>query len=271
MTAGVLMTFHDPRRYSISICKGAGLIADTRLLVERWKPGESASDFVQRGLQENLLGRYTACRSRDILRRVFARRYLQPDSRPASLLKCILGHHLPHLTFTEFVLLYSCRTDPLIYDFTAGFYWPAVQRRRTHLSIEDGLSFLADAISAGHIPQPWSLPVQRRIASGLLGMLRDVGMLRETGRTKPREIVPYEMTDEALVILARELHEQDLSDLAIAEHPDWRLWGLNRVRLLDRLSRLGESRGLIVQYAGSVVRMTWKVSSMEELLDVIAR
>lgn len=271
MGVGASKSDSPSRRYSIGICKGAGLIADTRMLADRWRPGETAADFIHRAMKDGFLGRYTEYRARDILRRVFARRYMVPDSRPVALLKTILTHRLPARTFTEAVFLYSCRADPLIRDFAVNVLWPAELRGRSYLSVEDTLAFLADAAAAGHIPTPWSLPVQKKIGRGLLGMLRDVGLVRETTRTGPREIVPYEMSDEGIAILARELHEQGLTDSSVCEHPDWQLWGMDRGGVLERMHRLGDSRALVVQHAGSVVRMTWKVSSMEELVHALAR
>ena len=69
------------RRYTIAICKGSALVDETRQLVKHWKPGEGVQAFVQRVQEEDLLGRYTAYRARDIARRVFARRFLIPSDR----------------------------------------------------------------------------------------------------------------------------------------------------------------------------------------------
>src|SRR5262249_17433634 len=121
-SGGVAMA--DKPRYSIIVCKGGGLITDTRLLVEHWRPGADLREFVKRVLHENLLGRYTAYRSKNILNRVFARRYLRPNPRPATILKTIVASGLAHRVFTELIFLFSCRSDPLLYDFTVQEYWP---------------------------------------------------------------------------------------------------------------------------------------------------
>ncbi len=260
------------RRYSIAICKGAGLVSETRHLIEHWRPGEDVETFVRRVQEEDLLGRSTAYRSRDIARRVFARRFLRPPARPARLLKSVIDHHLFQKTFTELLFLFACQADALLYDFTLWGYWEAVRRRRTRLSVADVLAFLADAVAQGHIPRPWSDRVQVKIARGLLAMLRDVGLLREQRRgQQEREIIPFRMSDAGVACLARDLHEAGLSDSALCGHSDWGLFGLGRQEVIERLDGLGEDRGLIVQRAGSVVSITWRVQSMEELLDVLAR
>jgi hypothetical protein len=260
------------RRYTIAICKGAGLVDETRQLINHWRPGEEVKAFVRRVQEEDLLGRYTAYRARDIARRVFARRFLIPSDRPARILKRMVDRGLPHKTFTEMLFLFACRADALLYDFTIQCYWEAVQRGRTHLTTADALAFFADALARGYIPRPWSDRVEVKIARGLTGMLRDVGFLQGNRRKQHgHEIVPYDMSDEGAACLARDLYDAGVSDSALSAHMDWRLFGLSCEHVYDRLDKLGEERGLLIQRAGSVVSITWRVKSMEDLVDVLAR
>ena len=68
----VTMNKDVQRRYSTAISKGAGMIEETRRLLEHWIPGESLDEFTRRVQDEGLLGNATAYRTRDIVRRVFA-------------------------------------------------------------------------------------------------------------------------------------------------------------------------------------------------------
>ncbi len=258
-------------RYVASISKGGGMISDTKCLVQEWEPGEDVDAFAQRVHDENILGTYTAYRARDIVRRVFAPRYRRPDDRAAKLMKRVVEKRLPQKTFTELVFLFSARADRLLYDFTQEVYWRAANRGRTKLTAEDGRAFLVDAVTEGHIPEPWSDGTQVKISRGLLGMMRDIGFVRDRGRPSgEKEIVSYRMSDEGVVLLARELNEAGVTDASLSDHPDWRLFGIGGDQTLDRLDRIGEHRGLLVQRGGSVVRITWAVDSMEELVDVLA-
>jgi len=85
------------------------------------------------------------------------------------------------------------------------------------------------------------------------------------------EIVPYDMSDEGVACLARELHDSGVSDSTLSQHMDWRLFGLSCEHVHERLDKLREERGQLIQRAGSVVSITWRVKSMEELIDVLAR
>jgi len=261
---------HAQRKYSTAISKGAGMIEEVRRLLENWRPGEPLEEFTRRVQEGGLLGNSTAYRTRDVVTRVFAPRFLRPTDKPARILRRVLSSGIPARVFTELLFLFTARQDPLIYDFTTRAYWPAVRRGRPVLETDAMLSFLSEAHYDGRLKNQWSEEVSVRIARCVLGLLRDVGFLREVTRSK-KEIVDYRMSDEGAAVLARELHESGVTDSSLCNHPDWGLFGMSASEVVERLDRLGEHRGVIVQRAGSVVHFTWVVKSVEELIDVLAR
>ncbi len=258
------------RKYSTAISKGAGMIEETRRLLEHWCSGEPLDGFTCRVQKDGLLGNSTAYRTRDVVRRVFAPRFLRPSDKPAQILKRVLASGLPGPVFTELLFVFAARQDPLVYDFTVREYWPAVRRGRPVLDTDLMLSFLSEAHYDGRLDNLWSEKVSVRIARCVLGLLRDIGFLREVVRGR-REIVNYRMSDEGVAVLARELHESGVTDSSLCSHPDWGLFGMTRWEVAERLDGLGEQRGVIVQRAGSVVHFTWVVKPIEELIDVLAR
>lgn len=258
------------RKYSTAISKGAGMIEETRRLLEYWRPGEPLDDFTRRVQEDGLLGNSTAYRTRDVVRRVFAPRFLRPTDKPARILKHVLSSGMAGRVFTELLFIFTARRDPLVYDFTVREYWPAVRRGRSVLDTDSMLSFLSEAHYDGRLENQWSEKVSVRIARCVIGLLRDIGFLREVARGR-REIVNYRMSDEGAALLARDLHESGVTDSSLCDHPDWGLFGMNASEVVERLDGLGEHRGLIVQRAGSVVHFTWTVKSIEELIDVLAR
>jgi len=172
--------------------------------------------------------------------------------------------------FTELLFVFAARQDPLVYDFTIREFWPAVRRGRPVMDTTSMLSFLSEAHYDGRLDNLWSEKVSVRVGRSVLGLLRDVGFLREVTRGR-REIANYHMSDEGAALLARELHESGVSDSSLCDHPDWGLFGMTPSEVVVRLDRIGEHRGVIVQRAGSVVHFTWVVKSIEELIDVLAR
>lgn len=258
------------RKYSTAISKGAEMVEETRPLLQQWRPDESLDDFTRRVQSEGLIGNSTAYRTRDVVKRVFAPRFLRPSDKPARVLQRILAVGLPGRVFTELLFVFTARQDPLVYDFTVHQYWPAVRRGRSFMDTDPIISFLSEAYCNGRLENQWSEKVAVRIARCVLGLLRDVGVLREVSRGR-REIINYRMSDQGIAILARDLHEAGVTDSSLCNHSDWRLFGMSPSEVLERLEGIGEHRGLIVQRAGSVVHFTWGVKSIEELIDVLAR
>lgn len=258
-----------PGPYTIAICKGSALLPETRALLRAWRPGESLDAFTARVQREDILGKTTAYRARDIVRRVFARRYLRPDDRPARHLKHLLSSPGPGPWFGDLCLLYAARADRLLRAIITEFYWPAVEEGRLTIQPPVVVAFLREARRQGRMQRPWSAAVQVKVARGLLKTLTDFGLLRQVARGR-RETLIYHPSDTALVYLLHDLHAAGFTDAAIMDHADWDLYGIPRPHRLEVLNRLAGHCWWVAQGAGSVVRITWKYGTLEEAVDALA-
>jgi len=254
--------------YTIAICKGAALLQETRTLLRHWHFGEPPEAFVRRVEREGILGKATARRVQDIVRRVFVPRYLKPDDRAARVMKTALESNLQPAVFKELVLLYSARNDILLREFVLHEFWPSVRRGKLFIDVSAVLSFFSEALVDGKMEKPWSEQVSRKVARGLLGFLRDIDFIREPQKGK-RELIDYRISDHTMVILARILKEEGFSDSGIVDHQDWSLFGLERKSVLLRFHLIGEETGLLIQQAGSVVAFNWRVNSIEHLISTL--
>jgi hypothetical protein len=257
-------------QYTNTISKGSALLEETRTLLRAWQPGESRNEFCERVLREDLLGRMTAYRARDIVQRVFARRFLRPDNKPALLLKRLLERGRAGQLFSDLCLLYASRNDDLIRDTVTHLYWPALSEGRLTLTPANVVEFLRQAEREARIPEPWSEQVKLKAARGVLKAMADFGLLVEVSRGR-RELVHFRPTDRTIVFLAHDLHFLGSTDAGVVDHKDWALFGLIRRDVASALDRLSGEGWWLAQVAGSVVRITWKYGSMEEVVDALAR
>jgi hypothetical protein len=264
----VKLVEQSPSRYTIAVCKGSALVEETKILLRAWRPGESISHFQDRVLREDLLGRATAYRARDIVRRVFARRLLSPDAKPARYLKRLLAAGKTR-QLSDLLLLYAARHDDTLRDAIVDLYWPAVHEGQLAITPAQVASFLRQAEADGRMAKPWSAPVRIRVARGLLGAMVGFGMMREAGRR--RETVSFHPSDLAIVYLAYDLHFQGLTDPAVAGQRDWQLFGFLEAEVRSALDALTPHGWWVIQAAGSVVRISWKYHAMEEVVDALAR
>ena len=248
------------------------MLPETRALLREWHPGESAVDLAGRMRESDLLGKATAQRSADVVRRVFAPRFLRQSGEPALHLQRLLAARGDvGEWFGSLCLLYAARADALVRAAVVELLAGARAEGRLALSTATVESFLAEAVRLGRTELPWSSEVGRKIARGILKLLTEFGFLALAPRGRPREILRFRPHPVAIAYLAFELHFHGCSDAALPKHPDWQLWQMDAPHVRDALDALS-SRGLwIFQAAGAVVRITWNASTMEEAIDAIAR
>ncbi len=254
--------------YTIAISKGSALLNEMKALLRAWTPDEPVKEFSERVIREDVLGKMTAQRAKDVVRRVFANRFLVPDPPPARYLhRLLLGNKVGQL-FSDLCLLYSARKDSLLRDVIILVYWPSVAEGRLVISPKEVVQFFRHAEEQGRIPQPWSEPVKIKVARGVLRALAEYGLIREINRR--REIVMYRPADKAIVFIAYELHQRGFSDSAVVAHPDWSLFGLRERDVVAEIDRLSGEGWWLAQAAGEVVRISWKHKSMDEVIDALA-
>lgn len=258
----------EPVPYTIAISKGSALLNEMKALLRVWTPGEPLKEFSERVVQEDVLGKTTAQRAKDVVRRVFANRFLVPDEAPAKYLHRLLQRNKSGQFFSDLCLVYSSRNDALLRDVIIQVYWPAVAEGHLFITPKEVVQFIRKAEEQGRIPQPWSEPVKIKAARGLLRALVEYGLIRDVHRQ--REIIMYHVTDETIAFLAYYLHFRGLSDAALVAHEDWKLFGLKDQDVVAALDRLAGDGWWLTQTAGSVVRMSWKYKCMEEVVDALA-
>ena len=254
--------------YTIAISKGSALLNEMKALLRAWIPGEPIKEFSERVVREDVLGKTTAQRAKDVVRRVFANRFLVPGQAPAKCLHRILLGSKSGQVFSDLCLLYSSRNDALLRDVIVSVYWPAVAEGHLFISPKDVVQFFRQAEEQGRIPQPWSEAVKIKVARGLLRALAEYGLMNEVRRK--REIVHYRPKNETIVFLAHELHFKGLSDAALVAHGDWNLFGMKERDVIEAMDHLSVDGWWLTQAAGTLVRVSWKYNTMEEVLDALA-
>ena len=270
---GRTSTVERPARYTITICKGSSLLNETRLLLGAWRPGEPLKVFHDRVLQSDLLGKTTARRAEDLLRRVFERRFLQPTDQPARMLRRLVGSGpgmIPSVRriFADLCLLYSARLDGLLRDVITEVYWPAARAGQLPFGKRDVLVFIDEAEQAGRVASPWSDAVKTKVARGLLRAMAEFGLLSEPKRSR-FEIRPFQPDDGTIVYLAHELHFAGVTDTLLARHPDWQLYGLQPAEVSAAIDRLTADGWWIAQSGGGLLRISWKHETLEEVVDAL--
>ncbi len=119
------------------------------------------------------------------------------------------------------LLLHVPRQFKLLYDIVQEVIVPRWQSGDPTVSRTDVQRFL-DSQQPDH-PEidAWSFSTRGKLASNMLTILRDYGLL--TGAAQKRIVEPVISVDVARH-LERLLQEEGVSPSEIPDHPDWRLW-----------------------------------------------
>lgn len=241
---------------------------EIRILLLNWQPDERNVDFTNRLLQQGILDKKTSSAIVGKVR-MFKGWFETPDDRAARRLQLCVKKGINSQFFRELVFLYKARTEPILRDFTVDCFWPAVQRGELYLSKQSVFDYIQRKQVLGLLNKDLSKSVVIHLQRAITGTLVNVGFLEE--RKSIWELVTYRPTNLLISYIAHDLHFDAQTDTMLVEHPDWSLFGLSRNYVLDRLSELEKNYGMVVQYAGSVVRITWLYSSMEEVIDAYPR
>ncbi|MCX6077948.1 MAG: DUF1819 family protein [Chloroflexi bacterium] len=255
------------KKYTVTgLIKGTASLDEMTTLLQNWRPDEPVFMYAKRVQAEGIISKETAKRAEDLVVLVFGAWLLKPDASAARWLQKLVARGIDRQALQELLFLYKARAEIVLYDFTLERFWSTYNDGALYLQPSEIEDFLRFSQETGRVEKSWAKYTQYRLAMGILGALREIGFIREE---KPRLYAynPLEINRFTLIYLAYELHFAGQTDAALVDHPDWHLFGLERARVVERLSELGEQGGLIVQQAGSVVRLTWLFTSMEEVLD----
>lgn len=255
--------------YTTGLAKGQGLIPETLAILNVWQPDMSTSELVSEVLSKGVLSKATALRTKDLVNRAFAGRYLVDEGLPALCLKRLLSNAVPLSQASQIFLIYTARANLILHDFIRDVYWQKYASGATHMKREDALEFLESAVNQGCIAARWSPAMNVKVARYILGCLEDFQLLAKIRRGE-REILPFMISPLTSLYLSHELHFSGQSDTSLMHHRDWGLFGLEPRDVVQELERASYGGHFIVQYSGEILRIAWKYKTMEECLNGIA-
>jgi hypothetical protein len=235
---------------SFTIVKGS-LIDETYTAFENWDFSMSKQDNLRLMQEANTIGSQSESWLRDV-RKVLNRRF-EPEGRDRPLVelaqgKCDLLVWRPlllwHMTRDEF-LVRDFVTDWLCRQFVAGTY---------RLRPSDVVTYLRSLAKKKGIvwSGSWSSSTTERVASGLLRIAADFGLL--TGGTV-KEFASYHLPDESFLYLVYAVAQFEPNARRIIESREWRLFLMDASDVERELLRLHQFHRLQYDAAGSLARL----------------
>jgi len=252
--------------YTTKIIKAGALLPDTKALLSCWDPEQSVAENLRRVRRQNLLGKTSRSRTEDILA-IFRQRYLGEES-VAKALSRLVRNRCDANSIDRILYFHATRADPLLRDVVLEILVPQWALGVTQVSVAEVHRTLRQWVMAGKTTSVWSDATLRRVVQGLLSTLRDFGVLRGTVN---KHIAPAYLPLPAFCYIAFYLKQNQTSGAKLLDMAEWKLFFLTREGV-ERFLVDAHQHGLLEYYAaGSVTRLTFPASSLEEYADVIAR
>jgi hypothetical protein len=254
--------------YNSRLSAGLGLINETFQLLQLWETGLSAQELFRLALESGAFPALSARRLRNVIVDAFAPRYLVDGGQPARVLKILLVG-VPPTDLRQMFFLYTCRAAPILADFVRDIYWSTYAAGSQSIAKDEARKFILQAVGRGLTGSRWSETTVTRVSRYLLGISADYGLLGPI-RSSSRPIVPFRISPLTTCLLACDLHFKGLTDNAVVEHDDWRLFGLDQTDVLQELKQLTLRGRIIVQSAAGLTRISWKHGTIEEVAHVLS-
>lgn len=257
------------RPYTTQLQAGLGMMAETSALLELWRHGMDVPTLLATALSSGRFPNVSARRLRNVVAECFAPRYLVRDAAPARLLQAI-SKSTPARDLQQLMFLFTCRANVILGDFVREVFWGAYTAGHSELSTDAARDFVMRANSFGKTSRQWADSTIRRVAAYLTGCCADFGLVEHTsGRT--RRILPYRVDSRVSAALAYDLHFCGVGDNALTAHEDWSLFGLDRAEVIAELRRLSLKGFFMIQSAADTVRISWPLTTIEEVADVLVK
>mgnify|MGYP001271739180 CR=1 FL=1 len=251
-------------KYCSKIIKAGALIPDTSALLAVWNPEISLHDNLQKIQQQNLMGKSSRSRIRDILA-IFRQRYLSEES-VARALAILAGHPLHGTALKSILYFHSVRADLLLRDVVIEILAPSWSRGVVEIDVREIESALRKWVEEGKTSSAWGDYTIKRVTQGVLSTLRDFGVLQ--GAVKKR-IAPAYLSVQAFSYIAFYLKQHQPSATRLLDLVDWKLFFLTREGVERFFLEAHQQRLLEYHVAGSVTRLTFPAETLEAYANVL--
>jgi hypothetical protein len=251
--------------YTSKIIKAGALLDDTKTLLSHWDTTASVPENLDRIRRENVFGKASRSRVEDILA-IFRQRYLT-EAEVTKALVVLVKNRLPATSLDRVLYFHAARADRLLHDTVREVLMPKQAQGITEIDLSELQKALGKWVESGLTTSAWSENTTVRVAQGLLATLRDFGVLQ--GAINKR-IAPAYLPVTAFAYIAFYLKQHQPSGAKLLEHPDWKLFFLNR-ESVERFFFEANQHGLLEYHAaGTVTRLTFPASTLGEYANVLA-
>lgn len=246
---------------SFTAVKGA-MIEETYSVFAAWDFDRSKRENLDRLRAENFIGASSATWLGDVAK-VLNRRF-DPAGRDRPLV-VLAKHGVAIDEWKPLLLWHMTRDEFLVRDFLETWLFSAYEAGTFRIRSEDVEVYLGSIRKRGAIIEhAWSEETTKRVASGLLKIAVDFGLLRGS---MAKEFASYHLPERSFLYLLHAMLDEQLSPSKVLASPEWRLFLMRPAHVEHEVLRLHQFRKLEYQVAGSLVQLSLPCTSTREYAE----
>jgi hypothetical protein len=249
---------------SFTIIKGA-LVAETYEAFRHWDFDKDREANIARLKETNVFGGKSANWIRDI-GFVLNRRF-DPNGRDRPLVR-MAQEEVDLSIWRPALLWHMTRDEFLLRDFLVNWLAPRSAAGMYKIRVDDVVSYLHEVESRGLTShgKPWTLRTRRGVASGLLVMSADLGLLKG-GRGAAKEFISHHLPDEAFLYVLHAIADMEPNRGEVIRSPEWQMYLYQPAEVEQEVLRLHQFRKVHYERAGSIVALSLPFESVAEYAE----
>ena len=244
---------------SFTIIKGSR-IEDTYAAFRGWRLDRSKQANLQQLRDENRIGAASANWLRDVIF-VISRRF-DTEGRDRPLVE-LAQAGLDRETWDPLLLWHITRDEFLVRDFLISWLFPRYIEGAYRLDVGEAAAYLGSLAGRDGIEWSgaWTLSTTNRVASGLLRIAADFGLIKG-GVAK--NFASYHLPEPSFLYILHAIAETETSVNKLMASPDWRMYLLAPDDVERQIVHLHQFRKLHYEVAGSLAQLTLPCRSAAE-------
>lgn len=250
-----------PKPASCLAIKGS-LIEETYGVFRAWDDRLSKTENLKRARQDNTMGAGSANWAQNVSW-ALSRRF-DPAGRDRPLVE-LAKAGCDREVWKPLLLFHLTRDDFLVRDFLVNWLYPQFTAGAYLLGVEDVLPYLQALNRNKGLDGfgSWSESTLNRVASGLLRLAVDFGLLKGT---RTREFASYHLPEPSFLYLVHAILDARANARRVIEAEDWHLFLMDATDVERELFRLHQFRTLHYEVAGSLARLKLPAASAADFV-----
>jgi hypothetical protein len=255
--------------YSSSLSGKAGLLDETRQVLQYLAMGHSLDDIRRLVLDSNLLSKQSFHTRQSTWDAIHLRLAGVGDEHRIARLAHVIVSPTLTLQAQNLILFYElCRSQRLLADLTTDCLYPLYASGRSVIDKGDVIRWLSATAATHPEITTWSPQTCEKIASNYLSLVRDFGLLIGTNQKRITQVyVPL----PAFLYTLYDLYEQGLSMKSIIDSSAFHLLLIDRDDLMLLLADATRAGYITFRHAGTIYDLTFHYPSIDEVLRHVAR